>query len=57
MASEDLYQHARTTPHMANQIGRLSLMVAVEALLSTVGPSFTCGVGAALKGQWSAPCS
>jgi len=26
------------------------LMVAVEALLSTVGPSFTCRVGAALKG-------
>lgn len=38
---------SRTTPHRANQIGRLSLIVVVEALLSTVGPSFTCWVGAA----------
>lgn len=35
--------------HRGNQIGRPSFIVAVEVLLSTVGPNFTCWVGAAQK--------
>jgi hypothetical protein len=35
--------------HRDNQIGRLPFIVAVEALLSTVGPRFTCWVGAYSK--------
>uniref|UniRef100_J3N442 Uncharacterized protein n=1 Tax=Oryza brachyantha TaxID=4533 RepID=J3N442_ORYBR len=39
----------RTSAHRDNQIGRLSFIVVVEVLLSTVGPNFTCWVGAAKR--------
>uniref|UniRef100_A0A8R7P3S7 Uncharacterized protein n=1 Tax=Triticum urartu TaxID=4572 RepID=A0A8R7P3S7_TRIUA len=44
------YYGVHVYTHRGNQIGWPSFIVAVEVLLSTVGPNFTCWVGAGSKG-------